>query len=89
MSRNGPTLFMLGWRFSVLLGLIAEAAWIYLRLVLDARGRWKADPARLVEIQRRFAARFARVAVRYKGGLIKIGQVASLRVDVFPREVQR
>ncbi|MGI9431143.1 MAG: ABC1 kinase family protein [Myxococcota bacterium] len=79
--------FALAARFSVLLGLIARAAWIYLQLVLDARGRWKRDPARLVEIQRRFAARFADVAVRFKGGLIKIGQVASLRIDVLPAEV--
>jgi len=81
------TPWALARRFSVLLGLIVRAAWIYLRMVLDARGRWRIEPAHLVEIERRFAALFAATAMRFKGGLIKIGQVASLRVDLFPEEV--
>ncbi len=81
------TPWALAYRFAVLLGLIARAAWIYLRIVLDARGRWRMDPKRMVRVQQRFAARFTRIAMRFKGGLIKIGQVASLRVDLFPDEV--
>ena len=82
-----PSLIGLAGRFSVLLGLILRAAWIYLRIRLHLGGRWRASPGRLVEQQRRFARRFADVAIRYKGGLIKLGQVASLRVDVLPAEV--
>lgn len=74
-------------RFLVLLRLILRAAVLYLRLVLDARGGWRLDPAHRVEIQRRFAARFVAVAMRFRGGLIKVGQVASLRIDVVPEEV--
>lgn len=71
----------------VSLWLIAGAARVYLRLTLHNRGLWRSDPARLVEAQHRFARRFVRVAQRYRGGLIKLGQVASLRVDVVPPEV--
>ncbi len=85
--QNGPSPFALAHRFSVLLGLITQAAWVWLRLSLARRRIWRANGAERVELQRRFAARFAAVAVRFRGGLIKIGQVASLRVDVFPEEV--
>lgn len=71
----------------MLLGLILRAAGIWLAIVLDGRGWWRARPGRLVARQQRFAGRFVAVANRYKGGLIKLGQVASLRVDVFPEEV--
>jgi predicted unusual protein kinase regulating ubiquinone biosynthesis (AarF/ABC1/UbiB family) len=82
-----PSPFALAHRFGVLLGLIGRAAWLYLRLVLDARGVWRLSRERSVEIQRRFAERFVRVAMRFRGALIKIGQVASLRIDVVPEEV--
>ena len=82
-----PSLVGLAGCFVVLLGVILEAAWLYLRIRLHVGGRWRAAPGELVERQRRFARRFAAVAVRYKGGLIKLGQVASLRVDVLPAEV--
>ncbi len=82
-----PSLPALAGRFVVLLGLIGRAAWVYLRIRLHTGGRWRGEPAELVEMQRRFARRFAAVAARYKGGLIKLGQVASLRVDVLPSEV--
>lgn len=84
---RGPSPVALGLRFLVLFGLIARAAGIYLRIVLAHRRLWSASEQALVERQRRFAARFARIAVRYKGGLIKLGQVASLRVDVLPEIV--
>ncbi len=86
-SAAAPSFPRLAWRFIVLLGLIFRAAWIWLALVLDSREIWRAAPGRLVERQIRFARRFVVVANRYKGGLIKLGQVASLRVDVFPEEV--
>jgi ubiquinone biosynthesis protein len=84
---SGPSAWALGTRFVVLLGLIGRAAWIWLRIHLDGRGLWRTNAAELIERQRVFAERFADVAVRYKGGLIKLGQVASLRVDVLPEEV--
>jgi len=83
----GPSPFALAHRFVVLLGLIGRAALLYLRLVLAARRLWRLSPERSVEIQRRFAARFVRVAMRFRGGLIKVGQVASLRIDVVPEQV--
>ncbi|MDJ0788845.1 MAG: AarF/UbiB family protein, partial [Myxococcota bacterium] len=52
-----------------------------------SRGIWRAGPERLVASQQAFARRFVAVAVRYKGALIKLGQVASLRVDVLPETV--
>jgi ubiquinone biosynthesis protein len=83
----GPSPFALIARFAVLLGLIGRAAAVYVRLALDRRGIWRASEARLVEVQRRFARRYVDVAVGLKGGLIKLGQVASLRVDVLPEAV--
>lgn len=74
-------------RFFVLLGLIGRAAWLYLRLALHGRGIWRGRDAALIEQQARFARRFVAVANRFRGGLIKLGQVASLRVDVLPDAV--
>ncbi len=88
MTRSGaPSLFSLATRFLVLLGLIGRAAWIWLTIVLDSRGVVRAAPGVLVARQVRFARRFVGIANRFKGGLIKLGQVASLRVDVLPEEV--
>ncbi len=87
MVDAGPSPITLTVRFLVSLGLVARAAWVWGRLALDAR-RWvPLDPARQVAMQRKLARRFVAVAVRYKGALIKLGQVASLRVDVLPEEV--
>jgi ubiquinone biosynthesis protein len=83
---HGPSPVALAIRFLVLLGLIGGALRVWLRIWLHQRGQG-GDGAALVEAERRFARRFVAVAVRYKGGLIKIGQVASLRVDVLPPEV--
>ncbi len=71
----------------MLSSLIARAAGIWLLMVLDGRGLWRARPGRLEARQIAFAKRFVRVATRFKGGLIKLGQVASLRIDVLPEEV--
>jgi len=87
MVSQGPSLGALLQRSLVSLDLIVRAALVYLRVVLHNRGIWRVDPAHLVEIQHRFARRFVRVATRFKGGLIKLGQVASLRIDVMPPEV--
>jgi predicted unusual protein kinase regulating ubiquinone biosynthesis (AarF/ABC1/UbiB family) len=84
---HGPSPFALAHRFLVLLGLIGGALRVWLRIWLQQRGDGEGDSAALVEAERRFARRFVAVAVRFKGGLIKIGQVASLRVDVLPPEV--
>jgi ubiquinone biosynthesis protein len=84
---HGPSLFALAHRFGVLLGLIGGALRIWLHIWWEQRREDEGDSAALIDAERRFARRFVEVAVRFKGGLIKIGQVASLRVDVLPREV--
>ena len=85
---HGPSPFALAHRFLVLLGLIGGALRVWVRIWLQQRSdEGEGDSAALVEAERRFARRFVAVAVRFKGGLIKIGQVASLRVDVLPPEV--
>ena len=84
---SSPSPWQLLGRFAVLLGLVSRAAGIWLLIVLDGRGLWRQAPGRLTRREQRFARRFVAVANRYKGGLIKLGQVASLRVDVFPEEV--
>jgi predicted unusual protein kinase regulating ubiquinone biosynthesis (AarF/ABC1/UbiB family) len=83
---RGPSLLTLLARFGVLLGLIGGALRVWLRIWWQQRTP-DADSRNLVAAELRFARRFVEVAIRYKGGLIKIGQVASLRVDVLPREV--
>jgi len=87
MPERGPALHSLALRFSVLLGLVAQAAWIYARYWLDERGLVRAGDGAIAAAMERFAVRFVRIAVSYKGGLIKLGQVASLRVDVLPEAV--
>lgn len=87
MSRRGPSLLSLAERFAALLGLVARAAGIYARVWLDDRGVWRAREGEIAARMTRFASRFVAIAVRYKGGLIKLGQVASLRVDVLPEAV--
>jgi predicted unusual protein kinase regulating ubiquinone biosynthesis (AarF/ABC1/UbiB family) len=87
MRDRAPALHTLALRFAVLLGLVAQAAWIYVRYWADDRGFVRAPDGAITTAMQRFAVRFVRVAVTYKGGLIKLGQVASLRVDVLPEEV--
>lgn len=83
-TTRGPSALSLVSRAFVLLTLILEAAWIYLLHRLSARRGRSVDPEALERRSTRFAARFVRVATRFRGGLIKLGQVASLRVDVIP-----
>ena len=87
MELPSPSPLALAARFAVLLGLVFQAALVYARLALDRRGVWRLGEAGRVEIQRRFARYFVGVAARLRGGLIKLGQVASLRVDVLPEAV--
>jgi ubiquinone biosynthesis protein len=78
------SLLALALRAGVLLGLIARAAWLYARLRLSSRGvRPLAAEDREARL-RAFAARFVAAATRFRGGLIKLGQVASLRLEVLP-----
>ncbi len=86
-SDHGPSALALVRRSLVLLGLIAEAAFVYLLYRLVRRGSLKRDPEWMAARFGRFAARFVRIATRFRGGLIKLGQVASLRVDVIPESI--
>ncbi len=85
--RGGPSALALIRRGLVLLGLIAEAAWVYLLYRLVRRGTLRRGPDWLADRFGRFAARFVTIATRFRGGLIKLGQVASLRVDVIPEAI--
>ena len=76
-------------RALVLLGLILRAGRLWARLRLAHRGVW---PIAEGESERRlhdFAVRFVDVATRFRAGLIKLGQVASLRVEVLPESLTR
>ena len=79
-------LILLG-RAVVLFGLIVWAAGLYAKAAAIDRGIWPGNPARFARGLTRFSRAFVRTATRYRGGLIKIGQVASLRVDVMPEEI--
>jgi len=82
-SGDSSPLSLVG-RALVLLSLIMEAAWVYLLHRLVRRGWLQRKDGRLEDRFGRFAARFVRVATKFRGGLIKLGQVASLRIDVIP-----
>lgn len=87
VGASGPSTWALARRGLVLLGLIAQAAWIYLLHRLVRRGLIRREPEWLSDRFASFAARFVEVATRFRGGLIKLGQVASLRVDVMPEAI--
>jgi predicted unusual protein kinase regulating ubiquinone biosynthesis (AarF/ABC1/UbiB family) len=74
-------------RASVLLGLIARAAWLYARLRLSSRGVRRLSTSERDARLHAFAARFVAAATRFRGGLIKLGQVASLRLEVLPEAI--
>jgi len=77
----------LAQRALVLLGLIARAAALYARLRFAGRGLPALTDAERDARLERFAARFLATASRFRGGLIKLGQVASLRVEVLPESL--
>ena len=88
MSRiAGPSLTSLLHRAVVLLGLIVRAFVLYLRVVLSNRGWLRWSDAASVASLHALAVRFVRAAVRFKGALIKVGQMASLRIEILPSEV--
>ncbi len=88
MSRiAGPSLASLLHRAVVMLGLIVRAFSLYLRVVLSNRGWWRGSEAASVASLHALAVRFVRAATRFKGALIKVGQVASLRLEILPSEV--
>jgi predicted unusual protein kinase regulating ubiquinone biosynthesis (AarF/ABC1/UbiB family) len=84
---SGPSWISLASRAWILSTLIAEAAWIYALHSFAKRRWWNLRPEALESRFTRFAARFVRVATEFRGGLIKLGQVASLRVDVVPESI--
>jgi predicted unusual protein kinase regulating ubiquinone biosynthesis (AarF/ABC1/UbiB family) len=85
-SRSPDAPWALAHRAWVLAALILEAAWLYARHALALRIGWRSG---LVDAERgnRFARRFVRTATRFRGGLIKLGQLASLRFEVLPEEI--
>jgi ubiquinone biosynthesis protein len=87
MSQRGPSVFSLAHRSIVLGWLIARAVMLYLEATLASRGLLKTAPGAMIARQRRFARHFVGVATKFRGGLIKIGQIASLRLDIVAEEV--
>lgn len=82
--QHAPSALSLARRVLVLSSLILEAAWVYLIHRLARRGWLPLQDGWSEERFGRFAAHFVRVAMDFRGGLIKLGQVASLRIDVLP-----
>ena len=87
LRRDAPTLASLAGRALVLLGLITRAFGLWAISWLEGRGWLRSDPVRWQQRQVAFARRYVDAATRFRGGLIKLGQVASLRVDVVPEAV--
>ena len=85
--RDAPTLLSLARRALVLLGLISRAVGLWAAAWLGARGWLRMDSERWLVRQTEFARRYVDAATRFRGGLIKLGQVASLRVDILPPAV--
>ena len=84
-----PSRIALAQRGAALGVLILRAAWLYFLVVLEPRLGFPTNVASERRSRRygRFAADFVETAMRYRGGLIKLGQVASLRIDVLPVSV--
>ena len=57
--------------------------WLWLR---HFKFGWKVSGEKWSRTHVKNAARFYRLAVRMKGGLIKVGQIISTRVDIMPPE---
>lgn len=83
-SRNETSSLALAYRALVLFSLIVQGAWTYLVHRIVRRGWLKRDENWLEACVGGFAKRFVRIAMELRGGLIKLGQVASLRIDVIP-----
>jgi predicted unusual protein kinase regulating ubiquinone biosynthesis (AarF/ABC1/UbiB family) len=88
-SSSGPSTLSLAFRASVLATLIVQAAGVYLANRLVRRGGLGLGDEWLERRYVSLARRFVKIASRHRGGLIKLGQVASLRVDVIPDSMTR
>ena len=86
-GESGPRAIALLTRAVALAVLIVHGGALALRSALASRGIGRLPRARVDERYRRFAVDFVATATRYRGGLIKLGQVASLRIDVLPASV--
>lgn len=71
---------------SVLIGLVLFPAWVSYVVPWIRTRRFGAeiDDAVWDRKHRKYARRFYRLAVRLRGGLIKVGQILSTRVDLLP-----
>jgi predicted unusual protein kinase regulating ubiquinone biosynthesis (AarF/ABC1/UbiB family) len=80
----GPSRFELIARACILATLIVQAAFVYGAHRLVSRGWLPLSDGWLQRRAAGLAKRFVDIASRHRGGLIKLGQVASLRIDVLP-----
>jgi predicted unusual protein kinase regulating ubiquinone biosynthesis (AarF/ABC1/UbiB family) len=83
-EERGASIASLASRAVVLFSLIVQGAWTYVVHRMVRREWLRRDQAWLDARYRGFATRFVRIAMEYRAGLIKLGQVASLRIDVIP-----
>ncbi len=86
-ARRGASAGSLAWRTLVLSGLVVRAGWVVLSIIGHGRGFSPRSLARLEAREASFARAYVGVAMRFRGGLIKLGQMASLRVDVMPEAI--
>lgn len=86
-ERRGPSARSLAWRTLVLFGLVLRAGWVLLSIIAHGRGFSPRSRVRLEGREASFARAYVGVAMRFRGGLIKLGQMASLRVDVMPEAI--
>ena len=71
-------------RFTVV-ALTLFPTWLaYVFPVLRLRRGLPIDEEKLERMHRRHAPRFRRLAMNMRGGLIKVGQILSTRVDILP-----
>ena len=87
MTHPGPSRVALALRAFVLATLILQGAFVYFAYRFQGRPWWPVGAAWLERRATGLAKRFVDIASRYRGGLIKLGQVASLRVDVLPESM--
>jgi len=75
------------WRFLLMMGtfvpLYAGYLWLWIR---HFKLKWKVPAEKWRKTHVKNARRFYKLAVRMKGGLIKVGQIVSTRVDIMPKE---
>jgi predicted unusual protein kinase regulating ubiquinone biosynthesis (AarF/ABC1/UbiB family) len=75
------------WRFLLMMGtfipLYLGYLWLWIR---HTKLGWKVPAEKWRKHHTKNARRFYKLAVRMKGGLIKVGQIISTRVDIMPKE---